>query len=374
MSQAVTWTGTAHDAGARAGVLTTPHGDVATPAFMPVGTRGFVKLVDAVDLERSGAQILLANTYHLMLRPGADTIASLGGLQRFMAWRGPVLTDSGGYQVWSLGAALDEDGVSFKSTYDGTLVRLTPERAVAIQETLGADIAMVLDVLIGLPSPRHQVAEAMERTLRWSQRAIAAKRRDDRALFGIVQGGVDPELRARSAELTAGLDVSGFGIGGLSVGEGSAERNDAIEITTAALPPDKPRYVMGLGDTDGLVDAIARGVDMFDCVLPTRLARHGKALTRVGDFSMKRAEWAADGAPIDEECPCPTCARYTRGHIRHLLTTGEALGMRLLTLHNLRYTLDLVARLRAAIHEGTFASVAAAIRAGRGFSESSGHN
>jgi queuine tRNA-ribosyltransferase len=374
MSGPVSWRETARDGRARAGVLATPHGEIETPAFMPVGTRGTVKLVDAVDLQHVGAQILLANTYHLMLRPGSSAVAALGGLQAFMGWDGPVLTDSGGYQVWSLQPQVDEEGVTFRSTYDGSEVRLTPERAIAIQEELGSDIAMVLDVLVGLPSARAVVEEAMEQTLRWSERAIAARRREDRALFGIVQGGVDEDLRARSAKATAQLDVAGFGIGGLSVGESGDERNAAIDVVTELLPPDKPRYVMGLGDAAGLVDAVGRGVDMFDCVLPTRLARHGKALTSHGNISMRRAEWARHAGPIDADCGCVACSRYSRGHIRHLLTTGELLGMRLLTVHNLTHTLDLVATLRRSITEGRFAEAAGVITRRGGFTQSADPN
>ncbi|MBT8197231.1 MAG: tRNA guanosine(34) transglycosylase Tgt, partial [Acidimicrobiia bacterium] len=290
---AVEFVETATDGSARSGVLSTPHGDVPTPAFMPVGTRGTVKTVDVADLRAVGASMVLANTYHLMLRPGHEVVAGLGGLHGFMAWDGPILTDSGGYQVFSLDPRLDESGVTFKSTYDGSTVELTPEGAVEVQQKLGADIAMVLDHLVGLPADRDQVRDAMERTLRWSERALAAHTRTDQALFGIVQGGVDPELRAESARRTAELGVAGFGIGGLSVGEAEADRNRAIEVTVDNLPADKVRYTMGLGDTDGIIEAISRGVDLFDCVLPTRLARHGKAITRTGDISIKRAEWAS---------------------------------------------------------------------------------
>ena len=293
-----------------------------------------------------------------MLRPGEEVVSGLGELHGFMGWGGPILTDSGGFQVFSLAPQVDEEGVRFRSTYDGAEVRLTPERAVNVQESLGSDIAMMLDVLVGLPSPRDVVLAAMERTLRWGQRAIAAKRRTDRALFGIVQGGTDLELRALSARRTAELGFSGFGIGGLAVGEGPAERNAAIDAVVAELPPAAPRYVMGLGDTEGLLEAIARGCDMFDCVIPTRLARHGKVLHPDGDFSIKRAEWSASTDPIDPECPCPACSRYTRGYLRHLFNTGELLGHRLVSLHNLSYTLRLIAAARGAIEEGDFPAFA----------------
>ncbi len=361
----VWWQPVTNDGAARSGILHTPHGAVPTPAFMPVGTRAAVRLVGAEDLEAIGADIVLANTYHLMLRPGEDVVAGLGEVGAFMGWRGPVLTDSGGFQIFSLSPKVDEEGVRFRSSYDGSAVTLTPERAVAVQEALGSDIAMVLDVLVGNPSPRPVVVDAMERTLRWAERALAARTRDDRAMFGIVQGGVDPELRATSARRTADLGFPGYGIGGLAVGEPPADRNDAIEVVVAELPSAAPRYVMGLGDTEGLVDAVARGVDMFDCVIPTRLARHGKVLHPEGDFSVKRSTLARSAEPIDPDCRCITCSRYSRGYLRHLFNTGEQLGHRLVTVHNLTYTLDLLAHLRVAIAAGTFEAVAAAIRTRR---------
>ncbi len=357
MTEPVSWTGSADPGGGpRIGTLHTPRGDVPTPAFMPVGTRGTVKTLGAEDLEALGADIVLANTYHLMLRPGEDVVASLGELHGFMSWHGPILTDSGGYQVFSLDPDVDEDGVSFRSSYDGSTVRLTPERAVAIQERLGSDIAMVLDVLVGLPAPHDRVADAMYRTLRWAKRSQSAQRRDDRALFGIIQGGTDLELRTISATETAALGFPGFGIGGLAVGEKAQDRNAVIDTVVDALPATAPRYVMGLGDTEGLLDAIARGCDLFDCVIPTRLARHGKALHPDGDISMKRNEWRNHAGPIDDECRCLVCGRYTRGYLRHLFNTGELLGPRLLTIHNLHYTLELLRRARTAIADGDFAS------------------
>jgi queuine tRNA-ribosyltransferase len=356
MSAAVAFEQGAADGTARAGTLHTTHGPVATPAFMPVGTRGTVRAVDARDLVEAGAEMVLANTYHLMLRPGAGIIAGLGGLHGFAAWHGAMLTDSGGYQVFSLAPDVDEDGVSFRSTYDGSAVRLTPESAVAVQEELGADVAMVLDELIGLPAPREEVEAAMRRSLRWAERALAAHRRPDQALFGIVQGGTDVDLRAESAAETAALGFPGFGIGGLSVGEEADERNRAIEAAVAELPADRVRYVMGLGDTEGVLDAVARGCDLFDCVWPTRLARHGKVLSHDGDYSIRRAEFAGDPAPIDEACPCLTCRTYSRGYLRHLRVTGELLGHRLLSIHNLTYTLGVLAGARRAVAEGAFAA------------------
>ncbi len=350
---------------ARSGLLRTAHGDVATPGFMPVGTRGSVRGIDAADLEGLGAEMLLANTYHLMLRPGEGVVAALGELQTFMGWRGPVLTDSGGYQVFSLEPRVSEEGVVFRSTYDGSRVELTPERAVAVQEALGSDIAMVLDELVGLPAPVDVVRNAMERTLRWSERAQQAKSRDDRALFGIVQGGADPGLRAESASRTAALGFDGYGIGGLSVGESREDMIGALDAVLPQLPDDAPRYVMGLGDTEQLLDSISRGVDLFDCVLPTRLARHGKVLHPDGDFSMRRREWAQDEQPLDSDCDCPTCDRYSRGYIRHLFQTKELLGGRLLSLHNLRYTLRLMEQARASIVHGTFERGRDGVRARR---------
>ncbi len=352
MTAAVRWSETARDGAARAGNLTTPHGPVATPAFMPVGTRGAVKALDSRDLAEAGAEMVLANTYHLMLRPGAPEVAGLGGLHGFMGWDRPILTDSGGYQIFSLDARVDEDGVAFRSTYDGSTVRLTPEEAVAVQEALGPDIAMVLDVLVGLPAPRPEVEAAMQRTLRWAERALNAHRRPDQALFGICQGGVDPELRAASARATAALGFPGYAIGGLSVGEAPAERDSALAAAVAELPPDRARYVMGLGDTEGVLAAIARGADLFDCVWPTRLARHGKVLTAQGDFSIRRREHAGDDRPLDPDCRCRTCAAHSRAYLRHLRVTGELSAHRLLSIHNLTYTLDLMEGARAAIEAG----------------------
>jgi queuine tRNA-ribosyltransferase len=332
---------------------------------MPVGTRGSVKGIDASDLKSLGTEITLANSYHLSLRPGADVIAELGGIQRFTGWRGPILTDSGGYQVFSLSPRVSEEEVVFRSTYGGSEVRLSPERAMSIQDTLGSDIAMVLDILVGLPAPRAEVEAAMRQSLRWAERAQAARRRDDRALFGIVQGGIDLELRAESAAETAALGFDGFGIGGLSVGESRHDRNLALDACVPELPKDKIRYVMGLGDTDGLIDAVARGCDLFDCVLPTRLARHGKALHPHGDLSMRSAAAARDPRPIQRNCGCATCRGYSRGYLRHLLSIREISGGRLITLHNLHYTLDLLRRLRESIVAGDFDATASRILSDR---------
>lgn len=350
----VDWSETASDGSARAGVMGTPHGDVPTPNFMPVGTRATVKTLDTEDLETVGSQILLANTYHLMLRPGEDVVSGLGELHSFMAWNKPILTDSGGYQVLSLNPKITEKELLFRSTYDGSDVRLSPERAVKVQEALGSDIAMVLDVPVNLPATRTATASAMHQTLRWAERSKAAKTRSDRALFGIVQGGAEADMRALSAKETADIGFPGYGIGGLAVGESNAERAVAIDATLRELPEDAVRYVMGLGDTAGILDAVGRGVDLFDCVIPTRVARHGRALTRFGDMSMKRAEWVNDGRPLEHDCPCLACRRYTRGYIRHLVVTRELLAHRLLTLHNLTYVHRLMADIRKHIALGSF--------------------
>ena len=359
---AVTWDSEATDGAARAGRLNTPHGPVSTPAFMPVGTRAAVKAVDSDDLETAGAEIVLANTYHLMLRPGSELIADLGGLHGFMGWDKPILTDSGGFQVFSLQPKITDEGATFRSIYDGSTVHLTPEEATRIQEELGADIAMVLDVCVGLPAPREEVEEQMRRTLTWAKRCRDAHRREDQSQFGIVQGGIDLDLRSESARETAALGFEGIAVGGLSVGESPEDRNAALTAVVSELPEDKPRYVMGLGDTDGLLDAIARGADLFDCVIPTRVARHGRALTRNGDFNVNRVELAGDEAPLDAECGCRTCANHSRAYLRHLVRMNELSAHRLLTIHNLTYTLDIVAGARAAIGDGRFAEYVTSVR------------
>lgn len=362
---AVTWTREGTDGSARAGTLSTPRGDVRTPVFMPVGTKAAVKAVDTDDLEKVGAEIVLSNTYHLMLRPGAELIGEMGGLHDFMGWNHPILTDSGGFQIFSLEPEITEEGATFSSVYDGSQVTLSPEDAVSIQERLGPDIAMVLDVCVGLPAPREEVESQMRRTLRWAERCLEAHRRPDQSLFGIVQGGVDLDLRAESAKATAALGFEGIAIGGLSVGESAVERNAALEAAHAELPDDKPRYVMGLGDTDGLLEAIHRGADMFDCVIPTRLARHGRALTAAGDFNVNRVEFSSDERPLDPECRCSTCARHSRAYLRHLIRMSELSSHRLLTIHNLTYTIDLVAGARQAILEGRLASFIEEVRSRR---------
>lgn len=356
MTHAARWTRQHSDGEARAGRLELTHGRVSTPAFMPVGTRAAVRAIDVHDLGEVGTEIVLANTYHLMLRPGAGVVSDLGGLHGFMGWAGPILTDSGGYQILSLDPDIDEEGATFRSTYDGSVVRLSPEGAVEVQELLGPDIAMVLDVCLSLPAPQEHIRAAMERTLRWAERSLQAHTRSDQALFGIVQGGIDSHLRAESAARTASLGFSGFGIGGLSVGETAGERNAALEATIPELPPDRVRYVMGLGDAEGVLEAIDRGADLFDCVWPTRLARHGRVLTPDGDYNLRRSEFARDDRPLHAGCPCLTCRTHSRAYLRHLLVTREMSLHRLVTIHNLTYTLRLLHDARRAIAAGGFGS------------------
>jgi queuine tRNA-ribosyltransferase len=347
----------ATDGAARAGVATTAAGTYRTPCFMPVGTRGAVKYLSAADYEALGVEIVLGNTYHLMLRPGAETVARFGGLGAFAGWDGLTLTDSGGYQVFSLDPKVDDDGVTFRSVYDGSTHRLTPERAVAIQELIGADVQMVLDVCPPLPSPPPVIDLAVARTAAWAGRARAAHRRDDQALFGIVQGGVDESRRAESAKRTADLDFDGYGIGGFSVGETRAEMLPALAAVIAHLPTDRPRYLMGVGDPASLVEAVALGVDQFDCVMQTRLGRHGTALTADGRLSVKAARHALEDEPLDPTCCCAVCARHSRGYLRHLFATGEPTASRLVSLHNLAWTFALLARARSAIAAGSLATL-----------------
>jgi queuine tRNA-ribosyltransferase len=338
---------------ARTGTLRTPRGLIRTPAFMPVGTRGAVRLLDAGDLDTLAPRVVLGNTYHLMLRPGVEVVERLGGLHRFFGWDGHLLTDSGGFQVFSLGPKVDEGGVTFRSTYDGSFHRLTPESAVEIQSRLGADIQMALDICPGLPAPEAVVRAATTRTLAWAKRARTCEHRPDQALFGIAQGGVSVHLRAESAARTAELEFDGYGIGGLSVGEPLHEMLPALAAATAELPADRARYLMGVGDPVALVEAVALGVDLFDCVLPTRLARHGTALTAGGRLSVRAAALAVDDGPVDPTCACPTCSRYTRGYLRHLLAVGEPTAGRLLSIHNIAWLQHLLDRAAAAVHDGT---------------------
>ena len=353
----------ATDGAARAGIATTARGTYRTPCFMPVGTRGAVKYLSAADYDALGAEIVLGNTYHLMLRPGADTIARFGGLGAFAGWDGLTLTDSGGYQVFSLDPRVDDDGVTFRSVYDGSTHRLTPERTVEIQELIGADIQMALDVCPPLPSPPDVIDRAVARTAAWAGRARTAHRREDQALFGIVQGGISTSRRADSAKRTADLDFDGYGIGGFSVGETRAEMLPALAAAIAQLPSDRPRYLMGVGDPASLLEAVALGVDQFDCVMQTRLGRHGTALTAAGRLSVKAARHGLEDAPLDPTCGCAVCARHSRGYLRHLFATGEPTASRLVSVHNLAWTFALLARAREAIAAGTLAALRADVLA-----------
>ncbi len=348
----------ATDGAARAGVLRTPHGEVPTPAFMPVGTKASVKSLHPDEVRAAGARILLGNTYHLHFRPGADLVAELGGLHAFMGWEGPILTDSGGFQVFSLRdtiAAVDDEGVTFRSVYDGSPARFTPELVAEIQAQLGSDVAMCLDVCPPAGVSRAELEAAVRLTTTWATRQREAARAPGQLVFGIAQGGLDRDLRTRSIEEITALGFDGYALGGLSVGEPRPEMLDAVAWAAPLLPADKPRYFMGIGDPEGILEVIARGIDVFDCVLPTRLGRTGTALTSHGRLNLRNARFARDPAPLDERCGCPACARFSRAYIRHLVNQQELLGLRLLSLHNLRYLLDLTAGARAAIEAGRLA-------------------
>jgi queuine tRNA-ribosyltransferase len=341
----------ARDGRARAGRLATPHGEVETPVFMPVGTAGAVKAVLHRDLREIGARILLANTYHLMLRPGDALVAALGGLHSFTGWDGPFLTDSGGYQVFSLAALrrLDEEGVRFRSHLDGSEHLLSPERSMEIQQSLGADIAMAFDECPPGDAPREAVAEASARTTRWARRSRDAHRRDDQWLFGIVQGGVHLDLREASARALVDLDFPGYAVGGLSVGEAKPDRERVLDHLEVVLPAEKPRYLMGVGTPEDLVDAVGRGIDMFDCVLPTRNARNGQLFTSRGRLSIRNARYRADPRPPDPGCPCPTCRTASRAYLRHLHQANEMTAATLMTVHNLFFYLDMMRAMRQSI-------------------------
>ncbi|MFV0309447.1 MAG: tRNA guanosine(34) transglycosylase Tgt [Desertimonas sp.] len=353
----------ATDGGARAGTVHTARGCYVTPCFMPVGTRGAIKYLSAADYDALGAQIVLGNTYHLMLRPGAEVVSRFGGLASFAGWDGLTLTDSGGFQVFSLDPKVDDDGVTFRSVYDGSTHRFTPESAVRTQQLLGADIQMVLDVCPPLPSPPEVVRRAAERTAAWAARARATHDRPGQSLFGIVQGGVDEGLRVESAQRTAELGFDGYGIGGLSVGETRAEMLPALAAAVAHLPTDQPRYLMGVGDPASLVEAVLAGVDQFDCVMQTRLGRHGTALTSTGRVHVKAARHADEDDPLDPTCRCEVCRRHSRGYLRHLTATGEPTAARLVSLHNVAWTLQLMRDLRSAIIEGRAGAFAADVLA-----------
>lgn len=360
---------TARNNRARTGIFTTPHGDLLTPVFAPVGTQATVKTLTPEHLKEVNATLVLANTYHLYLRPGDELVRDMGGLHKFMGWHRPMLTDSGGFQVFSLarprtslqngmeraGQArkIDDDGVTFKSHIDGTMHRFTPEKAIAIQENLGADIIMAFDECSD-PNDHAYSKLAMQRTHRWAERSLKAQTRRDQALFGIVQGGVQADLRAESAKFIASLDTPGIAIGGLSVGETKKEMQDTLDVVVPLLPENKPRYLMGVGAPEDLIDGVMRGIDIFDCVLPTRLARHHSAFSPEGRLNLMNAIFARDERPIDESCDCYTCQTFTRAYIRHLIVAKELLAGTLISIHNLRALIRLMEQIRIYIADGTF--------------------
>jgi queuine tRNA-ribosyltransferase len=346
---------TAKAGNARAGIFSTPHGELLTPVFAPVGTQATVKTLTPAQIEELGASLVLANTYHLYLRPGDELVRDLGGLHQFMQWPHLMLTDSGGFQVFSLAQTreIDDDGVTFKSHIDGSTHRFTPEKSIAIQENLGADIIMAFDECAD-PNDQAYIKIAMERTHRWAERCLQAKTRDDQALFGIVQGGIDPELRVASAQFIASLPVPGIAIGGLSVGETKPQMLATLDLLTPLLPQGKPRYLMGVGTPEDLIHGIARGVDIFDCVQPTRLARHNAAFSPDGRLNLMNAVFARDERPIDASCTCYTCRTFTRAYLRHLIAARELLAGTLLSIHNLHALVQLVKDIRVMIVAGTF--------------------
>jgi queuine tRNA-ribosyltransferase len=351
---------------ARLGSLATPHGVIETPQFMPVGTQATVKALSPGDLHAAGVQVILANTYHLSLRPGHERIARLGGLHRFMGWDGPILTDSGGFQVFSLAhlGRVDDDGVTFASHLDGSPQRLTPERAVEIQEALGSDIAMAFDQLVDATLPGAETATAMRRTHRWAERCIRAHTRVDQALFGIVQGGVDADLRRESVASIASLPFDGIAIGGLSVGESKAQMADTLEVVADALSDDpRARYLMGVGAPPDFFTAVERGIDLFDCVLPTRVARTGQLWTSGGRLNLRNARFLDDPDPPDSECGCETCRNHSRAYLAHLFRAEELLAYRLSSLHNVTYTQDLMRRIRGALQDGSYGTLREAVMA-----------
>lgn len=347
---------TCQQSGARAGVLHTPHGDVLTPVYMPVGTQAVVKAMTSREMKELGAPILLSNTYHLNLRPGSELVREAGGLHRFMAWDRPILTDSGGFQVFSLAELnkITEEGVAFRNHLDGSPIMMSPESSMDIQENLGADIAMAFDVCSPYPCEHEQARLDMERTHRWAKRCKEAHTRPNQALFGIVQGAFYEDLRVQSAQALAQMDFPGYGIGGLSVGEPKDIMYRMLDVTLPHMPVDKPRYLMGVGTPDCLLEGVLRGVDMFDCVLATRIARNGTVLTKHGRLVVRNAKYKADFTPLEEGCDCHACQHYTRAYIRHLLNTGEITGGRLCSIHNLRYLTRLMEGARQAILEDRF--------------------
>jgi queuine tRNA-ribosyltransferase len=344
----------------------TPHGGIDTPQFMPVGTQATVKALTPGDLQAAGAQMILGNTYHLNLRPTSERIARLGGLHRFMGWDGPILTDSGGFQVFSLAdlRRVDDDGVTFSSHVDGSTHRLTPERAMEIQALLGSDVAMAFDQLVDPSLPRAEVAEAMERTHRWAERSLAARGRADQAVFGIMQGGVDASLRRESVAAISSMPFDGLAIGGLSVGESKADMAATLDVVALALGADpRPRYLMGVGSPLDFFTAVERGIDLFDCVLPTRVARTGQVWTDAGRLNLRNAAFLDDPEPIDASCACEACRGFSRAYVAHLFRARELLAYRLASVHNVTWTLELMRRLRASLVEGTFAELHALITA-----------
>jgi len=356
------------DGRARTGTVHTPRGDIRTPAFMPVGTAATVKAMMPENVRATGADILLGNTYHLMLRPTAERVARLGGLHTFMNWDRPILTDSGGFQVMSLGALrkLTEEGVTFKSHIDGSKHHLTPERSMEIQRLLGSDIVMCFDECPALPADRARIRESMELSMRWAKRSRDAfGDRPGHALFGIQQGGLEEDLRAESAEALRAIEFDGYAVGGLAVGEGQEAMFSCLDFAPEQLPKDKPRYLMGVGKPDDLVGAVKRGIDMFDCVLPSRSGRTGQAFTRHGVVNIKNARHMDDPRPLDAECTCPACSNYSRAYLHHVFRSQEILSSMLLTWHNLHYYQELMAAMRAAIAAGTFAVFEANFHAAR---------
>jgi queuine tRNA-ribosyltransferase len=352
----------ARDGAARRGRLVTAHGVVDTPVFMPLATTGTIKAMTPEGVAATGARVVLGNTYHLMLRPGAERIAALGGLHRFMNWPHAILTDSGGFQVMSLAAkrTITEAGVAFRSHLDGSLHHLTPERSIEIQHLLGADVTMALDECIAYPAPREAVEKSMDLTMRWAERSRQAfVDRSGHGIFGIVQGGVDPGLRLRCTARLIDIGFDGYAAGGLAVGEDQATMFAALDASLPAMPEDRPRYLMGVGKPADLVGAVSRGIDMFDCVLPTRSGRTAQAFTRHGPLNLRNARHADDPAPLDPACPCPACTGYSRAYLHHLCRSGEILGGMLLTAHNLRHYGDLMTAIRTAIETGTLADFAA---------------
>jgi queuine tRNA-ribosyltransferase len=341
---------------ARAGELNTPHGKILTPVFMPVGSQATVRTLTPADIKEIGFNMVLANTYHLYLRPGIETVQALGGLHRFMAWDGAMLTDSGGYQVFSLApfCKITDDGAAFRSHIDGSEHFLTPELAVRYQEALGADVIMALDECSAYGDSEEKVVRAMARTHRWAERCLAARQNNAQSLYAIVQGGVFPELRAQSAEFLTRLDFPGYAVGGLSVGEPKDVTLDILERTTGLLPPDKPRYLMGVGAPEDLVEGVARGIDIFDCALPTRVARNGALFTRQGRINIRRALYSRAEGPVDPACDCYTCRTFSAAYLSHLFRSEELLGLRLASIHNLRFIRNLMADIRAAVLGGTF--------------------